>query len=69
MSKGSPIVKLRLPGDLQAQVEQEIERTNCNRAAEPFTVSTWIRAAIVEKLAHARRSRCKKSKEGACVAK
>lgn len=56
MSKGTRIYSLRLPPELMDEVEMAIERSVGNRAAEPYNRTTWIIAAIREKLAHLKRS-------------
>jgi hypothetical protein len=63
MSKGSPIISLRLSPLVLAAVDAAIERGNKYRTAAPWTRTAWIHAAIHEKLAHSIRSnRPKKSR-------
>ena len=57
MSKGSPRIILRIPQEVVDQIEYCITTANCSRRGEPYDVSSWIRAAIVEKIAHVKRSR------------
>lgn len=59
MSKGNPRVTLRLDRPLLEQVEEAVGKANKTRKAEPYDVSSWIRACILEKLAHLRRSNLK----------
>lgn len=56
MSKGSPVVQIRVPADLLEQVLVSIARCNVNRQQEPYTLSGWVLAAIRERLAKHRRS-------------
>lgn len=51
----------RLPPDLVAQVEAELARYERTRRAAPFTISDFVRRAIIRDLDHARRGRRKPS--------
>jgi hypothetical protein len=57
MSKGSPKIILRIPEELIDQIKDCVESANATRKDEPYDVSSWIRAAIAEKIAHTMRSR------------
>lgn len=66
MSKGNPIIPVRLTPELIAEIEAAIERANDSTARadkEPYTVSEWIRSAIREKLAHGARGRSRKQQQ------
>lgn len=53
MGKGSPRKTLRLADGLLDLVEDAVRRINRQRKRqEPRTVSSWIVAAVKEKLAH-----------------
>jgi hypothetical protein len=56
MSRGSPIVPIRIPVDLLAQVDAYVARSAHTRPGEPYTRSSWIIKAIEDRIAHARRS-------------
>jgi len=63
--KGSPIITMRLPPEILEAVQEACERSNGTRTEEPYTVSSFIRACIIErfeKYARARAARQKKVK-------
>lgn len=60
MSKGSKIVQVRVPDDLLKRIEEHVSSLQLNARGEPPTVSSYIRKAIEEKLAHRERSRKKR---------
>lgn len=63
--KGSPIITMRLPPEILEAVQEACERSNGTRTEEPYTVSSFIRACIIErfdKYARARAARKKKVK-------
>lgn len=62
MSKGSPIITFRLVEDDLEILEETVERNNETRKQEPWTRSSWIRAAIVERLRHQERAKNKRWK-------
>lgn len=62
MSKGSPIVPIRIPAELLALVDEQIASSNTRRGDEPWTRSAFIIAAIKEKLDKMERSRKSKKK-------
>lgn len=62
MSKGNPIIKLRVSREKLAEIMSAIDSANVSRREEEYHVSSWIRAAIEEKLAHLKRSKRKKEK-------
>ncbi len=62
MSKGNAIRQVRIPPDLWELMVETIERRNRTQAAEPWTTSEFIRAAIREKIAKMERGRSKKRK-------
>ena len=64
MSKGSPVTPLRIPQDLLDLVRIQIDQSECYRRGEPWTLSSFIRAAILEKLAKMKRSRKPRRKKG-----
>ena len=56
MSAGSPIVNLRIRQTDLDQIDAAVQSANVNRRAEPYTRSSWIMAAILDKLDHLARS-------------
>ncbi len=62
MSTGSPIVPIRIPAELLATLDAEVSRSATTRSAEPWTRSSFIIAALREKIAHQQRSRNRKRK-------
>lgn len=67
MAAGSPRIIFRCPPLLLAAIDAEIARTNRNVKVEPFNRSTWVLAAISQKLAHAARSRKTKRKKNIVI--
>ena len=59
MSRGTPFQSFRLPPELKAEMEQTIARRNDWSIQEPWTLSSFIVAAINEKLDKMARSRGK----------
>lgn len=54
MSRGSPIIRVRVPAELLARIEAKVLRSQDSKD-EPYTLSSWIISAIREKLGkHAR---------------
>ncbi len=62
MSAGSPRQTVRIPEDLLQQIVARVERSQEHNTGEPFTVSSLIVKAVVEKLDHYERSRKTKKK-------
>lgn len=62
MSKGSRVVPIRVQRDLEIRIAAAIESANQTTKGEPYTLSEWIRKAVVEKLDHLERSKRKKTK-------
>lgn len=52
----SPVVPVRIPPALLTAIEAACERSRQTRRSEPYNRSTFILAAIAEKLAHMERS-------------
>lgn len=63
-SKGSPIVTLRIPADLLAQVERAVESNNDHRSGQPYDRTAWIIQAIRERLDKQRRGARGKARAG-----
>jgi len=61
MTDGSKRVILRLPDDVIEEIYECVSESLHARKGAPLTLSSWIRLAIVEKLAHRQRSRGRKS--------
>ena len=57
MSKGSPIIPIRFPQELLAQVDKEVARAERTRPGEPWTRSSFVLAAVRAFLAKRERSR------------
>jgi hypothetical protein len=66
MSRGSQILRLRVPPVLFERLKQTIESNNQRKVGSPWTLSDWIRDAIWEKLAHQSRGKMKKHGRGPC---
>jgi hypothetical protein len=60
MGKGSKIVPIRIPAELLGLMDEGIARSYRTRFAGPWTRSSFIIAAIEEKLAKMARSNGKK---------
>jgi hypothetical protein len=52
MSKGSPIIGLRVTEPLYSRILETIERNNLTKHGEPWTITTWILDCVRDKLAH-----------------
>lgn len=59
MSKGSKIVPIRIPDELMKSIGEELKSRKDAGALRPISFSAWVRQAIKEKIAHAKRSRGK----------
>lgn len=57
MSKGSPLIAMRIEPNILAKVDQDIAVMNRHRPRSETNRSNWIRRAILEKLAHRERSK------------
>jgi len=64
MSKGTPIVTLRVSNELRNRINESIASANYYTKIEPYTLSSWILHAVKEKLDKIERGR-KKGKNGA----
>lgn len=64
MSKGSPRTTLRIPAELLRQIQEAIDRQSEFRRGEPWNMTTWIIAAIRERLDKQARGRRPKAKAG-----
>lgn len=62
MAKGSQVVFVRFPPELLAEMETAVGRANQHVTGEPYTVSSWVRACVKEKLAHLARAKKRKGK-------
>lgn len=60
--RGSKIIPVRMPTELVEALVATITRVNKSRTEEPYSPSTFIRAAIREKIAHYARSNKKGKK-------
>lgn len=58
-SKGSKVLQVRVPRDLLNAIKMQIAQRNVFTKEEPWKVSDFIRAAMVEKLKKMERSRRK----------
>jgi hypothetical protein len=56
MSNGNRPVLVRLEPRLREAVEKAVEKSNRHRPRMEYTISSFVREAIVEKLAHRERS-------------
>ena len=60
MSRGSPILTLRIPAELLRLVDQKVARSVGTRRDGPWTRSSFVVRAIEEKLAKMARSNGKR---------
>jgi hypothetical protein len=60
--KGSKIIPVRFPAEELAAVEAYLKESESTRSGEPWTISTFIKKAVREKLDHIQRSRKSKRK-------
>jgi len=67
MSKGSPIVAFRMSSVMMGDLELAVEKANKQNRDEPYTLSSWVKKAVMEKLAHLKRSGRKTAKLGRCT--
>lgn len=58
----SSYVPIRIPNETLTQIEAIVARSVTHRSDDPWTVSSWIKAAIADKLAHNERGRRKAKK-------
>ena len=63
MSKGSPIISVRIPEPILAKLDKAMDRINTRRKDMPYTRHAFILAAIMDKLAHIERSRRRAKRE------
>lgn len=57
-SKGTPRVTIRIPDAIRSAIEDELDRRNAlSSVFEPWKMSDWILAAVLESLNHRRRGR------------
>lgn len=57
MSKGSPVITLRIPQDMLDEMDSAIGSANWHSKIEPYRRASWIKAAIKQKLDHIKRSK------------
>lgn len=57
MSKGNQHLKTRIPPEQIAEIEAVIAHRNAHSKRPKWTIATFIKAAIREKIAHMERSR------------
>ena len=62
--RGTPRFAIRLPDDLRAEIERNVERSTHTRKREPYTLSSWVIDAIKMKLDHVERSRRPRRRKG-----
>jgi hypothetical protein len=67
MSKGSPVIPLRVPPEVLALVDGAVERSQTARRAGGWSRSSFILEAITEKLAKMKRSRTWRKKKAELV--
>ncbi len=64
MSKGRPIIKVRVEASTRVAIARDIVRKLArNDVDQDFDMSAWLREAIAEKLDHLRRSNKKPSRK------
>ena len=60
MSRGNPIVQMRVDEEFLAMIDAAIASRNEHSREAPWTRSDWLRQAAMDKLAHIKRSKAKK---------
>ena len=55
--RGSKIINVRIPDETLAEIEAIVGRSVLHAKGEPYTVSSWIKKCIAEKLNHLSRGR------------
>lgn len=60
MSRGNPIVQMRVDDELLQKIDEAIESRNEHSREAPWTRSDWLRQAVLDKLSHIARSKAKK---------
>jgi hypothetical protein len=65
MSKGSPIVPLRIPEELLAQIDVAVMESLAYRDAEPFTRTSFILEAVREVFRHRERAKAARKRRQA----
>lgn len=68
MSLGNPVVQVRVPREVLTAMDETIQRANGHRVVEDWTRSSFVLAAIKEKVAKMKRSRVKRKKADATAA-
>lgn len=63
MSKGSPVVPIRLVPFVLERLDAAIAKNNTTRREEPWNRTTWIVDAILAKLAHQSRAEVQREKK------
>lgn len=59
--RGSKVLQFRCPDEMLAEIEQAISISFERSFGEPYTISTWIKKAIQEKIDHSKRGRKKRA--------
>ena len=62
MSRGNPIVQMRVDEEFLAMIDEALASRNEHSREAPWTRSDWLRQAALDKLAHIQRSKVKKRK-------
>ncbi len=57
MSAGSKIIPVRIAEPMEIEIREAMQRANKYRREAEYDMSSWIRAAIQEKLDHLHRGR------------
>jgi len=57
MSAGNKIVNVRFEDGLYARLQEEIEKRNQGSRGEVWSISDYVRVAVLEKVAHSERGR------------
>jgi hypothetical protein len=60
MSRGNPIVQMRVDDEFLQRIDEAIESRNKHSREAPWTRSDWLRQAVLDKLSHIARSKGKK---------
>lgn len=67
MSKGNPIIKLRVTPELLDRIRKAIDQNNERRGDQPYDLSGWLRQAVEERLDKLERARKSGRRKSATV--
>lgn len=57
MSEGNSIIKFRVEPHIEERINRAIESANRSTREEPYTISSWMRKCVMDRLNHLERGR------------